>query len=175
MAMGEEARALDGNVQLSPTAGPLGQIPAAGRHWEGFGSIFSWNRHAGDHRGNAEGTGVQACAKHYILTEQEHRRQSMSSNADDRTMHERYVWPFADFVRANVALVMCSYSRVNSVYACENDVIMNCLTKEELNFAHFNKKSENTGLDMAMPGDGMGDGYFLWKPESIQSRESASL
>ena len=43
--------------------------------------------------------GVVACAKHYILNEQEHNRQSTdtvefaySANLDDATMHELYLW-----------------------------------------------------------------------------------
>lgn len=42
---------------------------------------------------------VVACAKHYIMNEQEHNRQSTStdefaysSNLDDITMHELYLW-----------------------------------------------------------------------------------
>jgi len=59
--------------------------------------------------------GVVATAKHFIGNEQENFRQrgeafrwgfdiaqSISSNIDDRTMHELYGWPFADAVRANV-------------------------------------------------------------------------
>lgn len=49
--------------------------------------------------------GIMACTKHYILNEQEHFRQapearswgfniteSISSNIDDKTMHELYLW-----------------------------------------------------------------------------------
>ena len=52
-----------------------------------------------------QSTGVMACAKHYIANEQEHFRQapeaagfgatigdSLSSNIDDVTMHETYLW-----------------------------------------------------------------------------------
>lgn len=53
--------------------------------------------------------GVQACAKHYILNEQELNRTTISANSDDRTMHELYLWPFADAVNAGVTSFMCSY------------------------------------------------------------------
>jgi len=47
--------------------------------------------------------GVIACTKHYILNEQEHFRQpssvdgigavdGISSNIDDKTLHELYLW-----------------------------------------------------------------------------------
>lgn len=61
--------------------------------------------------------GVIACTKHYIANEQEHFRQggpnlteSISSNLDDVTMHELYLWPFADAVRAGTGSIMCSVS-----------------------------------------------------------------
>lgn len=38
--------------------------------------------------------GVQACAKHFLANNQEHWRYGLSSNLDDRTMHEIYFYPF---------------------------------------------------------------------------------
>jgi hypothetical protein len=63
-----------------------------------------------------QSTGVIACAKHYIANEQEHFRggsgaTASSSNVNDRTMHEVYMWPFAESVRAGVGSVMCAYNR----------------------------------------------------------------
>lgn len=42
--------------------------------------------------------------------------QSISSNLDDRTLHELYMWPFANAVRSGVANVMCSYNRMSFAY-----------------------------------------------------------
>jgi len=66
-------------------------------------------------------SGVQACAKHWIGNEQETQRnptlsptnktiEAVSANIDDRTMHELYMWPFADAVKAGVASMMVSHS-----------------------------------------------------------------
>jgi beta-glucosidase len=134
-ALGEEARGKGVNVLLGPVAGALGKIPHGGRNWEGFSpdpylaGIAMQETIAG-----IQGTGVQACAKHYIGNEQELRRNEMSSNIDDRTMHELYLWPFADAVKANVASFMCSYNRLGGTYACENSQVLNGLLKEELDF-----------------------------------------
>lgn len=49
-------------------------------------------------------------------------------------MHELYLWPFADSVRAGVASVMCSYNKVNNTYACGNSKTINGLLKDELGF-----------------------------------------
>jgi beta-glucosidase len=87
--------------------------------------------------------------------------QAVSSNLDDRTMHELYLWPFQDAVRAGVASVMCSYNRVNNTYACQNSKMLNGLLKTELGFQgfvvsdwggqHAGVASTQAGLDMAMP------------------------
>lgn len=116
--------------------------------------------------------GVQATAKHFIGNEQELNRETMSANIDDRTIHELYLWPFADAVNSNVASVMCSYNKLNSTWACENDKIINQLLKKELGFQgyvmtdwnaqHTTSGSANAGLDMTMPGSDYSGGTILW-------------
>ncbi|KAI0480749.1 glycoside hydrolase family 3 protein [Xylariaceae sp. FL0804] len=113
--------------------------------------------------------GVIASIKHLVGNEQETNRRSyfgreaVSSNIDDKTLHEFYLWPFVDGVRAGVASVMCSYNRLNSTYACENDKLLNGLLKSEMGFEGFvlldwnaqhNLYSVNAGLDMVMPSSG---------------------
>lgn len=78
-------------------------------------------------------------------------------------MHELYMWPFADAVRAGVGSVMCSYNQVNNSYGCQNSKLMNGLLKGELGFQgfvmsdwqaqHTGAASAVAGLDMTMPGD----------------------
>jgi len=89
-------------------------------------------------------------------------QESISANLDDRTMHELYMWPFANAVRAGVASVMCSYNRINGTYACENSKALNGYLKGELGFqgyvmsdwggTHSGIASVESGLDMNMPG-----------------------
>lgn len=57
-----------------------------------------------------------------------------SSNADDKTIHEAYLWPFYDAVKAGMGAIMCAMNRVNDVYSCENGDILNGLLKTELGF-----------------------------------------
>jgi hypothetical protein len=45
--------------------------------------------------------------------------EAISSNLDDKTMHETYLWPFANAVRAGTSAVMCSYQRINGSYGME--------------------------------------------------------
>jgi beta-glucosidase len=98
----------------------------------------------------------------------------MSSNVDDRTLHELYLWPFADAVNANVASVMCSYNKVNGSWACESDALMNKILKTELGFKgyvvsdwnaqHTTTNSANSGLDMTQPGSDFNNppGSIYW-------------
>lgn len=118
----------------------------------------------------------------YIGNEQETQRnpslskdnvtiEAVSANIDDRTMHELYMWPFANSVRAGVASVMCSYNRLNSSYSCQNSKVLNGLLKEELGFqgyvmsdwgaVHAGVDSAKAGLDMNMPGP---IGFFVTEP-----------
>lgn len=128
--------------------------------------------------------GAQACAKHYIGNEQEHNRDTMSSNIADRTLHELYLWPFADSVNAGVASFMCSYNKVNETYACSNNQILNAILKNELSFkgyvmsdwnAQHATSDANAGLDMTMPGDDFSGGHIYWGPQLLSAVQSGSV
>jgi hypothetical protein len=115
--LGLEYRSKGVNVMLGPAVGSLGKMPAGGRNFEGFGTdpVLQGLAAAATIRGVQE-EGVIATIKHFVANEQEHYRQSfewglpnaISSNVDDRTLHEVYAWPFGDSVRAGVGSVMCS-------------------------------------------------------------------
>lgn len=104
--MGAEQRDKGVDVLLGPAIGPLGRSPDGGRNWEGFGPdpVLSGQLVAETIKG-IQDVGVIACAKHLIANEQERFRQapeaqgygfniseSSSSNVDDITMHEMYLW-----------------------------------------------------------------------------------
>ncbi|KAJ9254087.1 CAZyme family GH3 [Paecilomyces variotii] len=186
-AMGQEHNGKGVDVQLGPVAGPLGRSANGGRNWEGFSPdpVLTGALMAETIKGMQD-AGIIACAKHFIGYEQEHFRQaseaqgygfdideSVSSNIDDKTLHELYLWPFADAVRAGVGSFMCSYNQINNSYACSNSYTMNKLLKGELDFqgfvmsdwgAHHSGVGDAlAGLDMSMPGDAvMGNGQTFW-------------
>ncbi len=62
---------------------------------------------------------------------------SISSNIDDKTLHELYLAPFADALHAGVASVMCAYTGVNNSYSCQNSKLLNGILKTELGFEGF--------------------------------------
>lgn len=91
--MGAEHRGKGVDVQLGPVAGPLGRAPEGGRNWEGFSPdpVLTGVAIAETIKG-IQDQNVVACAKHFLLNEQEHFRDTLSSNTDDVTMHELYLW-----------------------------------------------------------------------------------
>ncbi|KAJ5100566.1 CAZyme family GH3 [Penicillium angulare] len=196
LALGREARLKGVNVILGPSMGALGMMPAGGRNWESFGSdpVLQAVAAAETIQG-IQRNGVMATAKHFVLNEQEHFRQpfewgiptALSSNIDDRALHEVFVWPFAESVRADVASVMCSYQMVNNSHACENSKLLNGILKDELGFQGFVQsdwlaqrsgvQSALSGLDMSMPGDGLrwADGDALWGPHLTRAALNTSV
>lgn len=111
--------------------------------------------------------------------------QAVSSNIDDQTMHELYLWPFQDAVRAGTANMMCSYQRINNSYGCANSATLNGLLKTELGFQGFVVSDWNAqytgvatalaGLDVAMPGASVYWGPELSKAVSNESVTEARL
>lgn len=159
-------------------AGPLGRSAYSGRNWEGFSPDPYLTGVAMEETINGvQEAGVQTSSKHFIGNEQEIMRnptwdtngtitdviqESISSNIDDRTIHELYMWPFANAARAKSTSFMCAYNRLNGSYACENSKVLNGLLKEELGFqgyvvsdwggTHSGMASIEGGLDMNMAG-----------------------
>lgn len=106
--------------------------------------------------------------------------QAVSSNIDDQTMHELYLWPFQDAVRAGTANMMCSYQRINNSYGCANSATLNGLLKTELGFQGFVVSDWNAlysgvapalaGLDLAMPNAGL-----YWGSQLSQAVSNGSV
>ncbi|GKT83810.1 beta-glucosidase G [Colletotrichum tofieldiae] len=185
LAMGKEFRAKGAHVALRTKR-------LLGRNWEGFSpdpyltGIAMYQTITGH-----QDAGVQATAKHWILNEQETMRnpsfdpngtstdiseQALSSNVDDRTIHELYMWPFADAVKAKASSFMCAYQRINGSYGCQNSKSLNGLLKTELGFdgyvmsdwgaTHTGVAAIEAGLDMDMPG-GLGSYGMDWASGSF--------
>jgi beta-glucosidase len=114
----------------------------------------------------AEHRGLTQATEHFRQAGEDYGfniTEALSSNIDDKTMHELYLWPFVDAVRAGVGSVMCAYTQVNNSYSCQNSYLLNYLLKNELGFQgfvmsdwqaqHAGVSAAVAGLDMSMPGD----------------------
>lgn len=190
--MGGEFRTKGVNLQLGPVVGPLGRVAEGGRNWEGFSNDpYLSGKLTAEHVRAFQENGVGTCTKHFILNEQERDRnptvnsqnetvESVSSNIDDVTMHELYLWPFADAVQAGTVSVMCSYNRINNSYGCQNSKTLNGLLKTELGFQgyvisdwfaqHSGVASAEAGLDMVMPS-----GLYFWGPNLTEAVDNGTL
>ena len=166
-ASGREFYLMGYNLINGPVAGPLGRTPWGGRQPEAFSpdpylSGIALQRTVQ----GMNSAGVVTATRHFLLNEQETNRSSSlgasgntvySSNADDKTIHELYLWPFADGARAGMGAVMCGMTLVNGTLSCENSALVNGLLKEQLGFPGLvlpdvnsqttSYKSANTGLD----------------------------
>ncbi|KAI8086821.1 glycoside hydrolase superfamily [Gilbertella persicaria] len=161
--MGQEFHGKGVHIQLGPAVNFM-RSPEGGRGWESGGEDpYLQGVMAAETIKGIQEEGVIATVKHFILNDQELNRKASSSNADSRTFHEVYLWPFARAVEAGVGSVMCSYNQLNGTWACEDDYSLNQVLKGELGFkgfvqsdwaaTHSTAKAANGGLDMTMPGD----------------------
>ncbi|KAK3903752.1 glycosyl hydrolase family 3 N terminal domain-containing protein [Staphylotrichum tortipilum] len=194
VALGKEFRGKGANVHLGPTVGPIGRKPLGGRNWEGFGADpVLQAKAAALHIKGVQEQGVIATIKHLIGNEQEMFRMynplqpGYSANIDDRTLHELYLWPFAEAVHAGVGAVMTAYNAVNGSACSQHSTLINGLLKDELGFQGMvmsdwlsqisGVDSALAGLDLNMPGDTNIPlfGYSLWQYELTRSVLNGSV
>jgi beta-glucosidase len=186
-AMGAEFKIKGVNVLLGPVVGPALRVVRGGRNWEGFAADpYLSGVLAAETVTGVQDQGVITSTKHFIANEQEQHRnphdgaQAVSSNIDDKTMHEYYLWPFQDTVKAGTGNIMCSYQRINNSYGCANSKTMNGLLKTELGFQgfvvsdwyaqHAGVATALSGMDMAMP---LGDNF--WGKKLVEAVKNGSV
>jgi beta-glucosidase len=104
----------------------MGRSTRGGRVWEGFGpDPYLAGVAMNSTVVGIQMTGVQTSSKHYIANEQETMRSSAtvgngtvidasSSNVDDRTLHELYIWPFVS-VEHNMLHPPCLRATTNNL------------------------------------------------------------
>ncbi|CAG8971052.1 hypothetical protein HYALB_00005290 [Hymenoscyphus albidus] len=140
-AIGDEFYGKGFQVANGPSTQPFGRTPYSGRLAEGLGQDAYLN-------GVATGLGTKAFVdagvisggKHFLLNEQETNRalrgdkQPYSAVVDDKALHETYLWPFYDAIKAGMGSVMCAMNKVNGSLSCENSDLLNKLLKTELGF-----------------------------------------
>ena len=78
--------------------------------------------------------GVGTSLKHFCCNNRETNRIAQSSEVDERTLFEIYLAPFEKAVEAQPWTVMCSYNRINGVWASENRYLLNDVLRERFGF-----------------------------------------
>ena len=168
-ALGDECRAMGVAVLLGPGIN-LKRTPLGGRNFEYFSEdplltgvlATEWVR-------GLQSRGVGASLKHFAVNSQETDRMRISADVDERTLREMYLRAFQRVVtQAQPWTVMCSYNRINGVYASQNRWLLTEVLREEWGFAGLvvsdwgavadRVAAVAAGLDLTMPGpDDTGD------------------
>lgn len=161
-ALGEECVAEDLAVLLGPGIN-MKRSPICGRNFEYYSEdpVVAGELGAAFVNGVQE-HGVGTSLKHFAANNQEWRRMSISAEIDERTLREIYLAAFETVVKkAQPWTIMCSYNRINSVYSCENDWLLNKVLRDEWGFEGLvmtdwgamdeRVPSLKAGLDLEMP------------------------
>ena len=121
VALGQDSRARGVHILLGPGVN-IYRSPMCGRNFEYFGEDpYLAGQVAVSYIKGLQSQGVMACIKHFAGNNQEWDRHSVSSDIDERTLHEIYFPAFEAAVKeADVASVMTSYNLLNSVHASES-------------------------------------------------------
>ncbi len=164
-AIGRSAQHEGVSVVLGPAVN-IKRSPLCGRNFE----YFSEDPYLTGQMASAFIQGVQSqnvgtSIKHFAANNQEHRRMSSSSNADERTLREIYFPGFEIPVKeAQPWTVMCSYNRINGVYASQDPWLLTEVLRDEWGFRGYvvsdwgavsdRVKGVAAGLDLEMPASG---------------------
>ena len=164
-ALGDECQAENISVILGPAAN-IKRSPLCGRNFEYFSEDpYLATEMATNHIKGVQSKNVGTSLKHYLANNQEHRRMTSSSEIDERTLREIYLAAFEGAVM-NVKpwTVMCSYNRINGVFASENHRFLTEVLRDEWGFdgvvvSDWGAVNDRVlglaaGLDLEMPSSG---------------------
>ncbi|MFB7843044.1 glycoside hydrolase family 3 C-terminal domain-containing protein [Microbacterium sp. NPDC056052] len=169
VALGVESAIEDVAVILGPGIN-IKRSPLCGRNFEYVSEdpIVSGVIGAGLVKG-IQSQGVGSSLKHFAANNQEFERMTASSDVDPRPLREIYLRGFERVVKdAQPWTVMCSYNKVNGVYASQDPWLLTQVLRDEWGFeglvvSDWGAVNDRVaalvaGLDLEMPGsDGAPD------------------
>ena len=177
-ALGLDCRKNDVAVLLGPALN-IKRNPLCGRNFEYFSEdpVLSGEM-AASYVNGVQSTGTGACLKHFAANSQETRRFCSDSVIDPGTLFDIYLKAFEIAVKkADPAMVMLAYNKLNGVYCCENEWLIRDVLRAEFGFqgacvsdwGAVNRlcASFNAGMDLRMPGGTEKDEEYL--KESFES------
>jgi len=141
----------------------LARIVQNGRNFEYMGEDpYLASRSAVNMIEGLQGMGVVATVKHFAANNHENNRMKDSCDVSERAMRELYLRAFEASVReAKVGAVMCSYNKLNGVYASENTWLQKQVLREDWGFkgllmsdwgaVHSTAEAALNGMDLEMP------------------------
>lgn len=173
--IGGEAHRRGFNVMLAGGA-DLVRDPRNGRNFEYAGEdplltgLIVGNAIAG-----IQSQHVVSTIKHYALNNLETARMTMSADIAPAAARESDLLAFEIAIETgHPGSVMCSYNRVNSVYACENDWLLDKVLKHDWHYpgyvmsdwgaVHSAAKAALAGLDQESAGETFDKEVYFDKP-----------
>lgn len=171
-ALAEETRSKGCDILLGPAVN-IHRTPLCGRNFEYFSEDpYLTGRMAVAWIQGIQSRGVGASIKHFAANNTEFERSTLSSDISERALREIYLPAFEAAVKeARPWTVMCSYNKINGVWASENRYLLTEILKEEWGFeglvvsdwgaVHNRIRAINAGLDLEMPGMGELPGRIL--------------
>lgn len=160
--LGRDAKARGVSILLGPGVN-IYRSPLCGRNYEYFGEDPYLAGETGKYYIlGVQEEGVMATVKHFAANNQEWSRHHVSSDVDERTLHEIYFPAFRKAVReAGVGAVMDSYNLVLGVHSTENGWLNNTVLRDMWGFrgivmsdwtsVYSTSGAANGGLDLECP------------------------
>ena len=179
-SLGRDARARGVHIMLGPGVN-IYRSPLCGRNFEYYGEDpYLASETTSEYIAGMQGEGVMATVKHFCGNNQEYDRHHVSSDIDERTLHEIYLPMFRKAVeQAGVGAVMSSYNLVNGQHMTENRDLAVGVLREQWGFegifmsdwdATYSVAGPvNNGLDLEMPG------ARYTNPENLQKLLAAGV
>ncbi len=163
--LGDECQAKGAGVLLAPTIN-LHRNPLGGRNFECYSEDpFLTGRIAVGFVRGVQSRNVATTAKHFVGNDSEFERNSIDTQADERTLREVYLAPFEQVVKyAKGWGIMSSYNRLNGTFASEHVWLMQTVLRDQWGFDGFvvsdwfaarsTAESIKAGMSLEMPGPG---------------------
>lgn len=176
--IGEECQAEGVSVILGPAVN-IKRSPLCGRNFEYYSEDpLVATEMAGAFIKGVQSKNIGTSIKHFLANNQEHRRMTSSSEVDERTLREIYLAAFEGAVKSQKPwTVMCSYNKINGVFASENPTYLTDVLRKEWGFDGYvvsdwgavndRVAGIKAGMDLEMPGSGgINDGLIV---EAVKS------
>jgi beta-glucosidase len=153
--IGSEARAKGFNVMLAGGSN-LMRDPRNGRTFEYLGEDpLHTGLLAGAAIAGIQSNHMISTIKHFALNGQETGRNFINSKISDASARESDLLAFEIAIeKGQPGSVMCSYNRINGVYGCGNDYLLNQILKKDWGYKGFVMSDWGAvhSLDFAMKG-----------------------
>lgn len=163
-SVADDCKARGVNILLGPGVN-IYRAPMCGRNFEYMGEDPNLTAQMStEYIKGLQGNGVMAVIKHFTANYQEYDRNYISSDIDERTLHEIYFPAFKSAVqKAETGAVMSSYNLLNGVWTTEDPWLLKEVLREQWGFkglvmsdwgsTHNCVPAVKGGMDLEMAGN----------------------